>query len=109
MCSGEESERIEMSRRDRDRLKVLHGVIQGERGQKEAARLLRLSVRQVRRLVKRIKAGGDQGLIHRLRGRASNRRLDGELRQKVLAEYRRCYADFGPTLASEKLAEQDLV
>jgi transposase len=90
-------------------LKVLYGVIQGERGQKEAARLLRLSVRQVRRLVGRIKASGDQGLIHRLRGRPSNRRLDGELRQKVLAEYQRCYADFGPTLASEKLAEQGLV
>ena len=109
MCSSEESERIEMNRRERDRLKVLYGVIQGERGQKEAARLLRLSVRQVRRLVGRIKASGDQGLVHRLRGRASNRRLDAELRQEVLAEYQRCYPDFGPTLASEKLAEQGLV
>src|SRR5262249_33505458 len=98
-----------MNRRERDRLKVLYGVIQGERGQKEAARLLRLCVRQVRRLRRRIEASGDQGLIHRLRGRPSNRRLHGELRQKVLAEYQRCYADFGPTLASEKLAEQGLV
>jgi transposase len=105
----EESEWIEMSQRERDRLKVLYGVVQGERPQKEAARLLRLSVRQVRRLVRRIESAGDQGLIHRLRGRPSNRGLDKELRQKVLAEYQRCYADFGPTLASEKLAEQGLV
>src|SRR5437899_1011524 len=41
---GEESDRIEMSQRERDRLKVLYGVIQGERPQKEAARLLRLTV-----------------------------------------------------------------
>ena len=50
----EESDRIEMSRTERDRLKVLYGVIQGERSQKEAARLLRLTERQVRRLLRRI-------------------------------------------------------
>jgi transposase len=105
----EESDCIEMSQRERDRLKVLYGVIQGERPQKEAARLLRVTVRQVRRLVRRIESSGDQGLIHRLRGRPSNRGLEKELRQKVLAEYQRCYPDFGPTLASEKLAEQGLV
>src|SRR5262245_35617783 len=107
--SSEESDRIEMNRRERDRLKVLYGVVRKERSQKEAARLLRLSVRQVRRLLRRIEAAGDQGLIHRLRGRPSNRRLNAELQQKVVAEYQRCYPDFGPTLASEKLAEQDLV
>ena len=82
--ANEESERIEMNRRERDRLKVLYGVIQKERSQKEAARLLRLSTRQVRRLVRRIEDSGDQGLIHRLRGRPSNRRLPAELRQLIL-------------------------
>src|SRR5262245_33157640 len=92
---------IEMSVRERGRLKVLHGVVQGERKQKEAARLLRISTRQVRRLVRRLEEAGDQGLIRRLRGRASNRCLPAELRQKL-------YVGFGPTLASEKLAEQGL-
>jgi hypothetical protein len=72
--ANEESDRIEMRRRKRDRLKVLYGVIQGERSQTEAARLLRLTIRQVRRLVRRIEASRDKGLIHRLRGRPSNRR-----------------------------------
>jgi len=108
MSTHDESGRIEMSVRERDRLKVLYGVVQGERLQKEAARLLRLTTRQVRRLVRRLQEQGDQGLIHRLRGRESNRRLPAELRQQVLAEYRRCYLGFGPTLASEKLAEQGL-
>lgn len=106
--ADQESEWLEMSQRDRDRLKVLHGVIRKERLQKEAARLLRLSVRQVRRLVGRLKESGDRGLIHRLRGRPGNRRLATELRQQVLAEYQRSYPDFGPTLASEKLAKQGL-
>jgi transposase len=97
-----------MNRRERDRLKVLHGVCQKERSQKEAARLLRLTTRQVRRLVQRLREHGDQGLIHRLRGRPSNRRLPSELRQRVLTEYRKCYHDFGPTLACEKLAQQGL-
>jgi transposase len=106
--ASEESERIEMSGRERDRLKVLYGVVQGERLQKEAARLLRLTTRQVRRLVRRIEEHGDQGLIHRLRGRPSNRRLRIELREQVLAEYRKQYQGFGPTFACEKLAEQGL-
>jgi transposase len=108
MVPVEECERIEMNRCERDRLKVLYGVVRGERSQKEAARLLRLTTRQVRRLVRRIEEQGDQGLIHRLRSRPSNRRLPGELRQKVLAEYRRLYQGFGPTFACEKLAEQGL-
>jgi len=106
--ASQESEWLEMSQRDRDRLKVLHGVIQGERLQKEAARLLRLSVRQVRRLVGRLKESGDRGIVHRLRGRPGNRKLPVELRHKALTEYQRCYQGFGPTLASEKLAEQGL-
>ena len=51
---------------------------------------------------------GDQGIIHRLRGQPSNRRLPAELRQQVLAEYRQSYHGFGPTFACEKLAEQGL-
>jgi DNA-binding Lrp family transcriptional regulator len=62
---SEESDCIQMSRRERDRLKVLYGVVRGERQQKEAARLLELTTRQVRRLVRRLEEQGDQGLIRR--------------------------------------------
>src|SRR5678816_2386665 len=57
--SHEESDLVEMSQRERDRLKVLYGVSRKERSQKEAARLLKLTTRQVRRLDKQ----GDQGLV----------------------------------------------
>jgi hypothetical protein len=62
----------------------------------------------VRRLQRRLAEEGDSALVHGLRGRPSNHRLDPKLRQHVRAVYRRCYPDFGPTLASEKLAEQGL-
>jgi transposase len=102
-------DRIAMSQKERDVLKILHGVLSGERSQAEAARLLRLTSRQVRRLQRKLEAQGDQALVHGLCGRPSNRRCDATLRQAVLAAYRRDYADFGPTLASEKLAERGLV
>lgn len=104
----QEGDRIEMSQRERDRLKVLHGVADGRYSQVKAAQLLRLTVRQVRRLQQRLVELGDGGLVHGLRGRPSNRQLDAKLRARVLREYRRRYADFGPTFASEKLAEQGL-
>ena len=101
-------DRIEMSQRERDVLKIMAPVLQGERTQAEAARLLGLSVRQVRRLQRKLEQGGDAAIVHGLRGKPSNRRLDQELRQKVLAAYRRHFPDFGPTFACEKLAELGL-
>ena len=101
-------DRIEMSQRERDRLKVMSSVLSGDRKQAQAARLLKRSVRQVRRIQRRLEAEGDCGVIHRLRGRRSNNCKDKQLRQQVLDAYRREYSDFGPTLASEKLAGRGL-
>ena len=101
-------DRIPMSQRERDTLKIMAPVLQGERTQAEAARLLGLSVRQVRRLQRKLQRDGDAALVHGLRGKPSNRRLDPQLRQKVLDAYRADFADFGPTFACEKLAERGL-
>lgn len=101
-------DRIEMSQRERDVLKVMSAVLKGERSAVEAARLLRRSVRHVRRIRRRLERAGDGGLVHRMRGRPSNRRLNPVFRVKVLAAYRKDYSGFGPTLASEKLAERKL-
>lgn len=101
-------DRIAMSQKERDVLKVLHGVLQGERTQAEAARLLGLTTRQVRRLQRRREQDGDQALVHGLRGQPSNHRTDPAVRAKILQAYRQRYADFGPTFASEKLAEEGL-
>jgi len=100
-----DGDRIEMSQRERDRLKVMALVLEGKRKQAEAARLLRRSARQVRRIQRRLEREGDRGVVHRLRGRPSNHRTQAELRTSVLALYRDKYMGFGPTLAAEKLLD----
>ena len=104
-----EKDRILMSQRDRDVLKVMSLVLKGQRTQVEAARLLKLGVRQVRRIQHRLKSSGDGAVVHRLRGRPSNRRIDDAVKRKALLLYRQKYLGFGPTLAAEKLAEEDRV
>src|SRR5215207_5894826 len=108
MTTDVQPDRVAMSQRERDVLAVMRGVIAGERTQAEAARLLGRSTRQVRRLQRRLEADGDGALIHGLRGRPSNHRADPYLRRRVLRAYRQRYPDFGPTLASEKLAGEGL-
>jgi Helix-turn-helix domain len=100
--------RVEMSQRERDVLKVMQPVLDGKRTQAEAARLLRLSTRQVRRIERKLTAGGDAALVHGLRGKPSNHRHEPGLRRKVVNAYRARYSDFGPTLACEKLAAEGL-
>ncbi len=96
-----------MSSREGKRVQIIQQVLDGGLRQVKAAALLGLSVRQIRRLQRRVHAEGAKGLTHRGRGRPSNRRLTGRLQQRALRLYRTRYADFGPTLAAEKLAERD--
>ena len=83
-----EQERISMSRRERERLKVLHEVKAGHLMQVEAAKRMRLSTRQVRRLERRVEEKGDGGLVHGLRGRASNRKIGPGTERRILSERR---------------------
>jgi len=101
-------DRIAMSQRERDVLKIMHDVLKGERTQAEAAELLDLCVRQVRRIQRKLEAGGDAAIVHGLRGKPSNHQPDPQLKRSVLAAYRQRYSDFGPTFACEKLAEEGL-
>ena len=62
-----------LSKQERDRLILLRQVKERRMTQKAAAGQLGLSARWVRKLVKRMREQGDQGLAHRLRGKPSNR------------------------------------
>jgi hypothetical protein len=104
-----ETERMALSQRERDRIRLLHEVKQGHVSRVEAAKRLKLSDRQVRRLLSRIAQCGDQAVIHGLRGRPSNRRLTTGFEQRVLARVGQRYRDFGPTLAAEHLAQEGLL
>jgi hypothetical protein len=91
------------------KLHIIQKVLEKEITQVEASEILSLSCRQIRRIVKRVRWEGDRGVIHRSRGRPSNRRIADEIREKVIGLYRSEYCDFGPRLASEKLQERDQV
>ena len=94
-----------MSREEVDRLGVIEAVSARHLKQGEAARRLGLSVRQVKRLVRRYRDQGPAGLVSRHRGRRPNNTIADTVRREVLGITRTHYADFGPTLACEKLAE----
>jgi transposase len=98
---------IRMSIKEVKRLSVIDLVKSGQIRQRKGAQLLGLSARQVRRLVRRVREEGPRGLVHRSRGRPSNRKTAPETRERVLKLCRGIYEGFGPTLASEKLAELD--
>jgi len=88
------------------RLEVLRDVDRGDLPVGAAARLLGRSERQVWRLLKAFRSDGVAGLISKKRGRPSNRRTAAAVRAAVLWVVRHNYADFGPTLAAEKLAAE---
>jgi transposase len=100
-------DRIAMSQKDRDTLKVLQAVKDGLRTQAQAGLLLKRSPRQVRRLLRKLEQGGDAAIVHGLRGKPSNRKPDLDRKRSVLEVYRRRYPDFGPTFAAEKLHEHE--
>ena len=97
-------ETIAMTQKAVDRLGVVQQVVGRQLRQKEAARQMGLSVRQVKRLVARYRAEGPSGLISRHLGRCPGNALSDAVRQEVLGLVRTHYPDFGPTLACEKLA-----
>lgn len=96
-----------MSREEIHRYQIICKVLDCHINQQEASEFLRLSDRQVRRIVRRVRAEGESGVIHRLRGSTGNRRIKESSRQKILKTYQSCYKGFGPTLASEKLLERN--
>jgi hypothetical protein len=98
--------RVTMSMRELDRLKCIQAVVDGELPASRAAERLAMSPRQIRRWVQRYRLEGPVGLISRRRNRPSNRRLQADLENQVARILREAYPDFGPTLATEKLAER---
>src|SRR5271157_1213853 len=96
-----------MTQADRDRLVTLRKAKKRLITQQQAAEELRLSVRQVKRLVFALKKRGDKAVIHGLRGKPSNQRIarsvEDEAIQILSADL---YQGFGPTLAAEYLADK---
>jgi len=98
---------IVLHQRELKRLHVIHRVLDEALKQVEAAEILSLSDRQIRRIIKKVRVEGDDGIIHKSRGKLSNRRLPKKIKDKAIKFYREKLKGFGPTLASEKLSEME--
>ena len=94
-----------MSMKELSKLEVMQRLARKELKQSEAAKMLRISIRQVKRILRAYREEGVQGLVSKRRGRASNNQMGKEVKQKVLGLLKEKYDGFGPTLACEKLVE----
>jgi transposase len=102
-----EKDIVMLRQKDLKRLHVMHKVLEGTMTQAEAADLISLTERQIRRIVKRIRQEGDKGIGHAARGKPSNRKLPKKLKNRIVRLYTTTYPDFGPTLFTEKLEERE--
>jgi transposase len=98
---------LEMSAKELSRLEVMQRLSRKHMSQKEAGRILDLSVRQIKRSLRAYRGQGAAGLVSKHRGRKGNNRLPEEVKQQALNLLKTKYVGFGPTLAHEKLVEKD--
>lgn len=100
---------ITMSLSEVKKYDIINKVINRELNGSEAAGLLNLTARHIRRLKRRVNQYGIKSLIHGNRGKPGNRRLPDQERKRIADLIKQKYPDFGPTLATEKLTELDKV
>ena len=98
-----------MSQKELRRGEILLRVTNGDLSQRKASEELGLSLRQVKRLCKKLKEKGVEGLAHQNRGRSSMKKLNPNTKTMVLELIRRDYSDFGPQLIKEQLEERNQI
>lgn len=96
---------ITMSKKEIRRLPIIHKVMEKRLTQVKAAEMLDLSDRHIRRIIGKIKAGGDAAIVHGNRGKPSPFKYSEELEDQIMGIVEKKYYDFGPTFAAEKLLE----
>lgn len=96
---------ITMSHKELDRYQIILKVLRGEINGSQAANLLKLCTRQIRRLKNKARNSGAKGLIHLNRGRKSNHRIQDPEHNRIVKLITNRYSDFSPTFATEKLSE----
>lgn len=98
---------LTMSKKEVKRCEVLKMAQEKKITQKQGARKIGVSQRHFRRLMRKYRRDGPEGLISRHRGKPSNNRMLPEKREAIIEKLQTEYTDFGPTLASEKLKERE--
>ncbi len=100
-----EKDMITMSREEASRLHIIHQALSKKISQTKAASLINLSDRQIRRMIRRVREEGDDGICHRSRGKASNRCIPKKVKKRAIEIFKKEYPDFNLAHATEKLSE----
>src|SRR3979411_3054297 len=98
-------ETFAVSQKELQPVAVISASLKGEVACVRAAELLCLSVRQIKRLRKRMREDGEAALAHARRGRPSPRRLPARMRDRILHLARTRYVGFNDHHLCEKLGE----
>src|SRR6476659_336163 len=105
---GQEMDKLlEMSPKELNRLEVMQRLSKKQMSQKEAGRMLDISVRQIKRLRRAYREKGTAGLVSKHRGRKGNNCLPEEVKKQALNLLKTKDQGFGPTLAHEKWVEKE--
>lgn len=100
-----EQDIITMTAKEAERHEIINNLIAKKINGTNAAKQLNLSIRQTKRLKAKVRKHGIKGIIHKLRGKESNNKIEKDLLRDVKKIIQQNYPDFGPTLAAEKLME----
>jgi transposase len=96
---------LTMSKKEVDRIMIIKQTEENKLTVTEASVMLGISERQIYRILNRVRLEGSKGIIHKLRGRESNRGFPKELKGKIIQIYRKQYWDYGPSLYTEMLTK----
>jgi len=99
---------IIMSSKETERIPVMEKLVKKQLKQKEAGKMLGITVRHVRRVLVRYKKDGLRGLVHKSRGKESNRAIDAKEKERAIELITEKYGDFGPAFALEKLRDHGI-
>jgi hypothetical protein len=100
---------VSLTSKEQEKLTVITDCLDGRITKAQAAVILGISTRQVKRLKSKIRKYGALAVIHQLKGKQSNHHIDESVKEKTLAVIKEKYTDFKPTFATEKLAENHAI
>jgi hypothetical protein len=94
-----------LTKREQEKLAIINGTLAGQYTNSQAAKMLGISTRQIKRLKKKVLLEGVTAVIHQLKGKQSNHHIDENIKEKALSAIEKHYTDFKPTFATEKLSK----
>jgi len=102
------ADQIILTTEEQTKLSIINAVIQKQIKTGQAAKMLGITPRQIQRLKKAVKRDGLQAIIHKLKNKVGNHRIEISIKENILEKIKTHYYDFKPSFATEKLQEKQI-